>query len=452
MRSLSRVVWREGMHLAQHHFQLQSRWVEESAAFALDQLFFRPYGVVACELDADALLNGTASLIHARGVMPDGIAFQFPDDAAPAPLRVDEAFAPTDESRRLLLTIAPYRPGEPNCALEPRSADGLRYTAVTQTLRDDTLGADEKPVALARKNFRLELDPPGEGRIALPLATIRRDHAGHFVYDPEYVPPVVQVSASRRLLEMLRRLIDILSAKADYLAAQRRASVGTEEYGAREIAGYWMAHAVHTGLAALRCDYETRNLHPERLFRDMSRLAGALCTFSLQADAGALPVYDHDDLGGCFGALDAQIRAHLDVALPEGALRVTLDPAEPLYYRGVVADRRALLPPSRWYLGFRSSARQADVLDGVPKLVKLCSAAHISKLVERAFPGLELEHEPTPPSAILPRAGFQYFAVRRSGGCWTLLENADPIEVGAYVPGALPDAELELLVLIQEGA
>jgi type VI secretion system protein ImpJ len=86
MKQLSQVVWNEGMHLAQHHFQAQSRFYEDTVQFALSALFFRPYGLVACELDRDALKNDTVALVHARGVMPDGLAFDSPSsDPAPNP-------------------------------------------------------------------------------------------------------------------------------------------------------------------------------------------------------------------------------------------------------------------------------------------------------------------------------------------------------------------------------
>ena len=62
MTAPSRVVWSEGMHLAQHHFQVQSRYFEDSVSFAVSHLFFKVYGVVGCELDAHALRNGTVSI------------------------------------------------------------------------------------------------------------------------------------------------------------------------------------------------------------------------------------------------------------------------------------------------------------------------------------------------------------------------------------------------------
>ena len=77
MTQLSRVVSSEGMHLAQHHFQAQSRYFEDSIQFAISHLFFKPYGLIAYHLDAEALRNGIVSLIHARGVMPVDFAARF---------------------------------------------------------------------------------------------------------------------------------------------------------------------------------------------------------------------------------------------------------------------------------------------------------------------------------------------------------------------------------------
>ena len=63
MKPLSPVIWHEGMYLAQHHFQAQNRYFENSINFALSNLFFKSYGVTGLELDAEALQNGTVSLI-----------------------------------------------------------------------------------------------------------------------------------------------------------------------------------------------------------------------------------------------------------------------------------------------------------------------------------------------------------------------------------------------------
>ncbi len=449
MKPFTRVVWQEGMHLAQHHFQLQSRYFEESVGFALGQLFFRPYGLVACELDAEALRNGTVSVIHARGVLTDGLAFHIPEaDPPPPPRAIRELFSPTQDRHVVLLAIPPYRPGRANCVLEPKASDGdLRYVAETRVVADETTGQDEKPVLLGRKNLRVVLDSEIGDMVALPLARVRRDGAGHFVYDLDFIPPVLEIGASPGLMERLRRVIEILEAKSQALVGQRRgAQADLAAYAARDVASFWLAHAIHSSLAPLHHLLESRRAHPEQLYVELARLAGALCTFSLDSHPRELPLYDHDNLEECFGALERVIRTHLDLVVPTNCVALPLERSRKFLYTCAVRDRRCL-GPSTWILGVRAArGAQADLIAAVPRLVKMCSAQLIARLVKEAQAGLLLEHLPTPPAAVAPRAGSQYFLVRQAGPCWDAIVKS--AEVGIYVPEALAEGELELLVVL----
>jgi type VI secretion system protein ImpJ len=455
MTLLSRVVWSEGMHLAQHHFQAQSRYFEELAAFMFSSLFYGGYGLAGCELDAEALLNGTVAVTHARGVMPDGTPFHFPDEPAPTPLAIRELFSPTQESHRVLLALPAYHSDHGNTRID--SGNGVtdpRYQAATESVPDETTGQSPRPVMVARKNFRILLDvQPAHGLVTLPIARVRRDGSGHFIYDPDYVPPCTQLGASRRLLELLGRLTEMLEAKADAMAEERRRSGDAAEYAAREVAGFWLTHAVHSALGPLRHLLQTRSAHPELLYTELARLAGALCTFSMEADPRTLPPYDHDDPATSFNALERHIRRHLDLVMPSNCLTVPLLPADPGFYQGTVSDPRAMRR-ARWFLGVRSSAGHGVVTANVARLVKVCSAEHIVKLVQRAYPGLVLEHVQVPPTEISPRIGMDYFAIQinphpNSPGepCWKLI--AETGRVGVYVPAAIPDVELDLSIVLE---
>src|ERR687886_964019 len=106
MKNLSRVVWSEGMYLGPHHLQVQSRYFEDSLCFATGALWYAAYGFVGYELDAEALQNGTVSLVHARGVFPDGLAFHLPEcDAQPPARSISDVFPPTVPYAVLLLAI-----------------------------------------------------------------------------------------------------------------------------------------------------------------------------------------------------------------------------------------------------------------------------------------------------------------------------------------------------------
>ena len=95
MRSLSQVVWSEGMYLGPHEFQAQARYFEDAIHFAAAALWFQCYGLIGCTLDSDALRNGTVSLVHASGIFPDGTPFHMPQsDAMPAVRHIADCFRP----------------------------------------------------------------------------------------------------------------------------------------------------------------------------------------------------------------------------------------------------------------------------------------------------------------------------------------------------------------------
>lgn len=447
--SMARVVWHEGMHLAQQTFQAHSRYFEDSIQFVVSHLFLAPYGVAGVDLDAAALQNGTVAVLHARGVMPDGLAFHIPQgDAPPAPLDIRELFSPTQDTQLLMLAIAPYQPDQANCSLAAGETSARRYVAAPEEVLDDITGGDKRTVTFGRKNFQLVLEGEAvpEGAVTLPIARIRRDGAGHFMFDPEYVPPCLQIGASPRLLDILQRLVEMLDAKSEAMRGGRAQDEGVGGKGASgDVASFWLAHAVHSGVAPLRHHLHARHVHPERVYVELARLAGALCTFALDAHPSTLPAYDHDHLGECFAALDRHIRANLEIIVPTGYVTIPLRPSAQYLHVGAIQDKRCL-GPAVWFLGVRSSVAAGELMRGVPQLIKVCSQKHILRLVKEAYPGLTLQHVPAPPSSIAPRPDTQYFTVIRSGPCWEAIVKSQ--DVGIYVPDGVRDAELELRVLL----
>jgi len=90
---------------------------------------------------------------------------------------------------------------------------------------------------------------------------------------------------------------------------------------------------------------------------------------------------------------------------------------------------------------------EAAVIQRTPQLVKVCSSQFVGELVKRALPGCALTHLPVPPPAISARVDTQYFGVSKAGPCWDHIVQTR--RVGIYVPGELPDPEVELLVVLE---
>jgi type VI secretion system protein ImpJ len=439
------------MYLGPHHFQVQSRYFEDSIQFATSSLWFAAYGLAGIELDTDALHNGTVALLHARGIMPDGLPFNMPEsDALPRPRAVGELFPPTRDGITVLLGIPPRKTDGFNCLVEdsaPAAARDPRFVAETQVIHDQNSGADERPVRLGRKNLKLLVDTePAGDLLTLPVARVVRDRTGHFAYDSDFVPPVLEISASQRLMLLTQRLAEILGEKSETISrGAKRGSSGHAEFSTREIANFWLLHAVNSALAPLRHQLTAKRGHPEELFLELSRLGGALCTFALESHPRDLPLYDHKNLSECFDRLDRHIRAHLETIVPTNCISIPLKPGGDYFHEGEVTDQRCL-GRSRWVFAIRAGLGEADLMIKTPQLIKVCTPPFVRELVKRALPGLAMTHLPVPPPAISARVETQYFGLSKSGPCWDHLSQTR--KVGVYVPGEFPNPEVEILVVL----
>jgi type VI secretion system protein ImpJ len=457
MRTLTKPVWSEGMYLGPHHFQAQSRYFEDALNFVTASLWRDAFGFAGLEFDADALRNGTLSLTHARGLFEDGLAFDLPgSDAAPAPRDFASLFSAVADHLTMHLAIPKMLPDGQNTSLEGGlngSAGGssaVRYASAEQTLPDQNTGLDEKPIKIGRKNLQLLAEAEvGDRFVSLPVVRILRDGSGHYEADSTFIPPCLSLDASPTLMNMLRRLIEILDEKSTVFTQEQQQRNGVFQAGmsARHVAQYWFLHALNSNVSPLRHSLIARHINTQELFREMSRLGGALCTFGLEVHPRALPAYDHWDLGARFAALDEHIRQHLEIVMPSKAIKIPLHAVESFLYNGEIRDERCI-GPARWILEIQSPIGEADLIARVPKLTKICSARFVLELIKRALPGLPLNHLQVPPPQIAARVESQYFGVSRGGPCWEHILQTR--QVGVYVPAEIPSPEISLIVLLDE--
>jgi type VI secretion system protein ImpJ len=442
------------MYLAPHHFQAQSRYFEDSMRFANEALFDFSYGLTGCALDEEALANGTVSIIHARGIMPDGAAFHMPEsDPLPQPRDAASVISPASNRIGVYLALPARMQNGANCELDPQAApNGRRYIAESQTLHDDTTGQDEKPVRVGRKNLRLIFETeikdaaPVETLVTLPIARVMRSSSGKFVFDPSFIPPTLQIGASVRLMNLLGPLVELMEEKVAALTRSAQSAGDAAGFSTHEIASFWFLHTVNANLSPLRHFYFSKRGHPLELYLELARLAGALCTFALNSHPRALPAYDHNRPEECFEALNRHIREHLELIIPANCLTIPLHPTADYFHAGEVVDERCF-GRSNWYLAIRAEMGDVELIAQTPQLVKVCSEKFVGELVKRALPGLPLSHVPSPPPAIAPKVGTHYFQVGKSGPFWDHI--ASTRHVGIYVPGDIPNPLIQLLAVIE---
>lgn len=444
---MQKVLWSKGVLLSPQHLQMQDRFVEEAIGFQLSALSFYPWGFSAVDIDREALTGGLFSLRSASGLFPDGMPFETPrSDPAPRPRPLEDAWSPDQRTLDVYLAIPEHRAGGHNVSAEGEGRN-TRYRSEVVLRRDENTGLAERPVQVARKNFRLVLEGESlEGYLTLPLARVTRSASSKLELDEHFVPPLVSIGGSDYLVAITRRLVELLSARSGTLSGQRRQrNHGLADFGVSDIANFWLLYTVNTHLPHFRHLYETRKSHPGELFTAMSSLASALTTFSTRIHPRTLPLYDHTDLQGCFTKLDETLRELLETVVPANHVALPLRLTESSIYATAV-DQDGYFESPRIFLAIHASMKPDELIRKVPQLVKVSSNDQVERLIRQAASGLALRHVASPPSALPIKLDYQYFQVERSGGEWDAIRRSR--NVAAYIPAEFPDPQAELVILL----
>src|SRR5579875_421968 len=449
MRRLQPVIWAKGTFLSPQHLQAQDVFHEDLLQFRVDSLNYFPWGFRSLTLNREALAGGNLAIDHASGIFPDGLVFDIPEsDAAPLPKPLASYFDMRRDTVDVYLAVPAWRPGSVNIATSVSTNVDTRYFAEVDLLRDENASQVERPVQVAKKNFRVLVDTEArEGIPAMRVARVTRTDSGILQLDPNFVPPLLNIEASDYLMSMARRLLEILTAKSATLSGMRRQkNKGLAEFTAADVANYWLLYTVNTFLPALRHIFEVRRGHPEILFSTMNSLAGALTTFSTTIQPRDLPLYDHRDLGPRITDLDAKIRHLLETVIPSNFVSLPLrQTAEAIYATSIDDDK--YLQNTKMYLAVYAEMPEAQIIEKAPRLINPCSANHIDHLVRSALRGLSMRHV-SAPSAIPVKLDYQYFSLSQDGPCWAAIKRSR--NFAAWAPADFPNAKLELLIVLPQ--
>ena len=444
MIKADKVVWSEGMFLTPQLFQQSDRYHESLLHFALDAGHPFPWGLIALEIDAERLVNGDFGLVRATGLMPDGLAVRIPDqDPVPESRSVKPYFTSSVDVIDAYLTVPAFRPQTPSIQLDRNGAPSRpsRYRAELVRAFDETADGSESEIPIARTNFKILFSGESlDDTVRIKIAEVRRTRTATYALDETYIPPALTIAASTMLLSVLRRLLEMVSAKSHVLSQQRR---HLADFGSSDLANFWLLHTVNSTIPMLAHCFDAPNRHPEQLYLALVRLAGELSTFALDADARQLSRYDHLDLRTTFTELERRIRLLLDTILPTRYTLIPLERTPEAFHVGMLSDERVL--KDRFYLGVHAQVPVGRLTEEIPAKTKISSHALIGSLIGRAVPGVELTHEPVPPSAIPVKSGFKYFQLGTQGRWWDAIATTRGIAI--YVPEEFPELKLELIAV-----
>lgn len=448
MTRTHRILWGEGLFLRPQHFQQQDRFLEAGLARALAQGQGYPWGAAAARLDGAALAEGLLGCEELQVLFQDGTFYDAPgEEPLPRPRRLADLPGGGDE--RVVWACLPVLDGAGGNAAEPDRDGGrpARFLLDRIQVPDLHTEAPEAELTVLRANVRLRVDGEDrDGHHAVPVARLRRSGADAWAPDPAYVPPVLAVRAAPPLLAQLRELHGLLLARRRALAGSRRERAGTvAEYGAGDVASFWLLHTVSRCLPALAHLLDAPRVHPEAAYRLLAQLAGELTTFSTALGPEDVPAYRHGDLTGTFQRLGALVRELLDTVIPVRCLVLPLHQERPSFH-AVRLEGDRLGPGCGLYLAVTCDRPAAEILEAVPRKLKVGSPEDVEQLLHSALPGVRLAHAARTPAAVPVRVGSHYFALEPQGSIFERMLAARSVCV--YAPRALPPMTFDLIAVL----
>ncbi len=441
MASLKQVRWREGMFLRPQHFQQQELFLEARDAWRWRAFHPFCWGLVAVDLQESQLDNFTFSVKSLQAILPGGTVIDMPGNAR---LPSREFSALMKEAGRPLDVFLGVREREervPQAGAGDAPDETARFAAVEEEASDLDEGLNPVPIERLRLNARFFFgDEPSHGYETIPLARLLRtgDVTKPVMVDPTFAPPCLNVAAAPALRDVVR---DVVEGIVHLLRERREKGFGDDPSLRLRF------QAASAAFPVLR-EMATEGLvHPAEMFRELSRLAGALLVPQRgrrQATEEEIPRYDHADPAPPFRALGSLVGALLKEEIPELFRRVRLKRQVDQHFETLPEEAKQ--PASRLYLeveAVESGPRLKDLLKGA----KISSPARIDFLKKYVLPGVPTEALPAPPPEVPPGAAASYFKLKTEEGAEWATYVIPAAAVAVFILSTPPDVKINLIVV-----
>lgn len=448
MNRSSKVLWGEGLFLRPQHFQRQDLYHETRLTELGRAVHPYLWGIRGLKFDAEALSAGILRITELSAILPDGEMISAPDNDE-LPDAVNLASIDNFGSGLTFHITLPYlRDFGPNFSTR-REASGQvhRYYQQDQAAPDLYTNAIESDLSILKKSLRLLSDRDNrEQSISMPVARVRATSSGGYELDPAFIPPILSIKASAPVYSIVRRLMEILQAKAQALYGHHREpSQNIVEFRSGDIASFWLLHTINTAYASLQHLFHHPALHPERLFHELLGLAGQLLTFSKAYGLSDLPIYNHANPGPEFFKLDQIIRELIETVISSRYFNISLTEVKPAFYLGRL-DSEKVTSNATYYIAVTADMAAVELVDTVPQRIKIGAPDDVDKMVSAAMPGVRLMSAPQVPASIPVRPGSYYFSVEPNGPLYDRMIASNAIMI--YAPSGFKNLKLELYAVI----
>ena len=451
--------WHQGLFLQPQHFQLGDACKEQRLSRTVELTHPYPWGLISLKLNDAALVARQCLLDQLSVRFPDGTLAEYPGNAVLESRSLDPVKF-SSSGHTLYLGLRRLMPGETNVQVFETLSDGSTAEVRFAVAADPELVADQlgdAPEARVRPMsyvLRLFWEDELEHLSTYELLAIARlELDGDRIRSaPRYVPACVNLAASPMLMQTLREIRDELVGRARQLSVfkqpgdARRGDVDASQVN------YMMALSMLNRYAPqLTHLLETPQVSPWLLYGVLRQLVGELSLFSERCDMlgetpdghSLVPAYRHEDAGQSIIALAQLIGQQLNEISVGSELLVRLQLQDGLF-RGELPEA-FFGPRHRYYLVARNGGDADALVENLPRDGKLGSEEAISRLINRALPGVELIYLQVPPQGLPRVSDALYFRLETLSDAWEALQRDR--QAAFFLPDTPDDLMIELVVV-----
>jgi type VI secretion system protein ImpJ len=284
-------------------------------------------------------------------------------------------------------------------------------------------------------------DEPRTDFDTIKIAEIVRETSGRLVVNDAYIPPVVQVAASPFIMESLRRLLGLMSAKQRQLADERRQrGPSAVEFNASDITRFLQLHTLNTAVPVLTELGRGGDMGAKTLYFFLVQIAGQLSTFVADEDPSKFPAFVYTDLRSTFEEVFARLTALLQTTARAGHLPVPLEVKQGMHV-GSLSDQH-VGRCGNYVLAVRSDMPEDQVSQRLPGFCKIASYNQLPYILRAASPGVPIKVTHRPPPEIPIRPGVVYFTLEVGSEYWKHV--IDERTISIYLPAPFDPQRVKL--------
>lgn len=431
------------MFLRPQHLQQYDRWIESNLEQRVSAMLPYPWGIRKLEFDTEALKSGQIRLTSADLVFPDGTVYCAP---GPQPLAPAIHVPAGSQGKRIYLALPIRAPGGTEVA--DGDGGGQRFRKSPVPVVDNARpGRPPADITVGILNARLIIDGDRLDELTfVPLAEIESVGAlGQVTLTETFIPPVMAVAASRRLVSIMEQIRGLLRSRAASLAAGAAGQAGESRSGMLDVMLLGIANRFEASFGHLI----STGLHtPEAVYRETIALTAEISAYaSTNRLAPDLPPYAHLDLRATFEGLHGILRTMLSVIVERNAVSIALVERDFGIWLGEIEDRMAFAG-RRFVLIARANMALETIRQQLPVHIKIGPVEQIRDLVNLQLPGIAIQPLSVAPREIPFIQNAVYFEVDIRNPLWARFRESAAIAL--HVSGEYPGLDLELWAIQRE--